>query len=256
MIKKKVSNTEWLIYNLRFTFFTKEKIEGDKSSWWVSVTGKQPEKSISQPSLYRFQAMGEQKEANLLLQYEPGRVDWFFTPPESKENETIKTSDEKMNLGNFFSKTKNYYDLIKKWSNYELKFERMAFGAILHLPVKDQVDGYNKLQDFLPALKIDSKNSSDLFYQINRPLKTEIGGKEIKLNRISKWSVPLIQKVLFIAGPTTIEHRGGSSIFCQLELDVNTSPESSKVVGNTNFHKIFDKLIKESEKIAREGDVL
>src|SRR5208282_50763 len=101
---------------------------------------------------------------------------------------------------------------------------RLAYGAILLQPVDNRETGYLRLGELASAVKIDPK-SEDFFYQINRPRESTTL-KNMRLNRLSKWSVALFQPMRFAFGfpqnqpaqPMVYSHGGTPAMACRVEL--------------------------------------
>ena len=181
---------EWQTSVLRLTAFQTNSFSYDDSQWWKEINGTDPEKKIQNRSgIIREEGIVE--PGTFIMEIQPGRIDFVFHPSE-KENQFM--IDRLPALGPFDSILEIFLGPIIKW--FDLKeiplFRRIAFGAIVFQPMKDKQSGYELLSSFLPNIQIDEINSSDFLYQINRPRESKVIA-DLKINRLSKWSVLLRQ---------------------------------------------------------------
>jgi hypothetical protein len=133
--------------------------------------------------------------------------------------------------------------------------QRLAFGPSLFQPVSDRKEGYRKLSTYLDVLK-DPENSSDFFYQINRPRTSEIIPGGIIINRLSKWSVAAYEFVAVQIKPDLKAMPVASMRHAiRLELDINTSQDIKTPFNRDNLQYIFDKLVDYAVEISEKGDV-
>jgi len=148
--------------------------------------------------------------------------------------------------------------LMRRWFELEScpPVQRLAFGAILRQPVNDQQSGYRQISAYLPFVKLDAENSSDFSYQINRPRVSTSGFAELKINRLSKWSVVAGQSIQFAVGLTSARYLPGRAYFaCHLEVDINTAAEFQGELPRDQLPQIFQELVDLGIEIAREGDI-
>ncbi len=257
-IKTKISPTsgaqksEWLAENLRLTAFTKKIKEPEK--WWDLIISESPSQRITHP----FHSENGSFKKGLVqlniqaMQPELQKIDWLYIPePDSKNLPNVGSLDEAIN---------DFSTVMKKWLNIaDIQINRLAFGAVLIHPVENIVDGYNYISKYLNDIKLDPINSADFLYQINRPRLSKIKGiGDIKINRISKWMVAVMQRIEItfngqILSTMPVEKEPQTA--CRLEIDINTGPEYKGELPNNKTKSLFDYLITLGLEIAEKGDV-
>ncbi len=99
--------------------------------------------------------------------------------------------------------------------------------------------------------------SSDFSYQINRPRISGSGIPDLKINRLSKWSVASWRLEEWSLGPqTTVKTLEGQEAFsCRLELDINTAADFSGEITSQSLASIFAEQINLGAEIAEHGDI-
>ena len=104
---------------------------------------------------------------------------------------------------------------------------------------------------------MDLEHSSDFLYQINRARDSTTGIADLKINRLSKWSVAAIRTGGIILEPAGITYQQTpQAIFaCRLELDVNTQPEGPDPLPRTQTTSVLTELIDLGREIIAEGDI-
>jgi hypothetical protein len=136
---------------------------------------------------------------------------------------------------------------------------RLAFGAALLDPVEDKLTGYRRLSEFLPAVQIDAEGSEDFFYQINRPRKSNLPIKGLRINRLSKWSVALIQSFRLTMIPTSpvgVQNFPGDKCHvCRVELDISTPADFQDELPREKLADIFRELAELGSEISLRGDI-
>ena len=109
----------------------------------------------------------------------------------------------------------------------------------------------------LLPFQLDPEHSSDFAYQINRPRKSERGLQCLKINRLSKWSVILLQGFQISVGqgvpkllPVAVPQAA-----CCLQLDINTDEDHQTEFPRENIVAIFEELVESAQEIATKGDI-
>ena len=82
------SPEEWQTELLRVTAFLRPGVQIKEPIWWSEVVGQQPEARMSRPPMGAYQDEGVHEGRKLILQVQPSRVDWIFTPNEG-ENQPL-----------------------------------------------------------------------------------------------------------------------------------------------------------------------
>jgi hypothetical protein len=238
------SESRWKEARLRLTGFLSPAAPIHEPDWWKSLTGESPERRVSQPKIGVLQEDGPFMGGKLILAAQPTRIDWVLT-----QSDPTDLSSSVGPIGEF-------KQLMLKWLESCPPVQRIAWGPILHIPTDDRIRGYQLLSEYLHSVRLDAENSTDFFYQINRPRTVTFDSLDIKINRLSKWSVATLQQALLSVGPEAATYAlGPGQILCQLELDVNTDQEFQGNLPHEQLPQILDCLCEFGEEIARQGDI-
>lgn len=233
----------WEIQQLRATVFTlTPPSPTDAEDWWLQATGQQAEETRSRPREGVLQLNGNFKEKRLALNSQPDRVDWLLEDPPPPMPDIREAAEP-------------FFMLVLDWLQQYHPMNRLALGAILAKPVVNRQEGYEEIAPLIPSVTLDPQNSSDFFYQINRP-RFSSTVSNTKINRLCKWSVAqvgIIQIDVNLENPTSHIVPEQSLYACRLELDINTSPESKEQLDHPN--KIFQEMIDWGNEISEKGDV-
>ena len=243
----------WEAQTLRVTAFLVDREVPPSTPWWDDFIGEPPESEKSRPREGIYRQTGTFENGILNLNRAPGRIDWFYSNKPSEDEGDIAT------LGSLTSAQSEFCTLINQWIPVCPPISRLAFGAVLILPVANRKEGYQTLQELLPAVKLDIENSADFFYQINRPRKSTTSSSDLEINRLSKWFVQqhmIIGIEIGSRSASVTQHKipENQTTVCKLELDVNTSPEFARDLDPKERPALFQELVDLSSEIAREGD--
>jgi len=246
------SSSPWLAETLRLTGFPLPGTTVDPHTWWETVTGQQPEVRNAQPRLGVTQEEGQLEGGRLALVVQPSRFDWIFTTafdaalglPVPERFLPFPAAQE------MFARTLN------RWFGLCPSLTRLAFGAVLSIPVADKPAGYQQLAHYLPDIHLDPEGSSDFSYQINRPRNSGVV-RELKINRLSRWSVALSMLEQIVLGPGGLQYpvSGPENRALRLELDINTSTESARELAPDDIAPLFQELIQLGQEISEQGDI-
>ena len=159
-------------------------------------------------------------------------------------------------IGPFPKSLESFVPLMRNWLNSCLPVVRVAFGAILLQPVKTQQEGYQLIAEYLPSVKLSPGESSDFSYQINRPRDSKTGIPNLRINRLTKWSVAQYFERRVPMAPGAIRHFDSEvRLDCRLELDINTAPDFQEDLPSGELSRIFEELVALGEEIATKGDL-
>ena len=239
----------WQAEILRLTMFRNPGDLSGRSVRWESIGGTEPEMQSSKPKQGERLESGPFEGGKLLLQVQPDRIDWLYVPDRAKESETEPPES-------FLASIDRFSKPMNRWLHDYPSAPRIAFGAVLNLPVKDREEGYSRISEFLP-FSVDAEASSDFLYQINRFRESKtIQG--LRINRLSKWSVGILmmQMVHFSTpdrGVTLFPE--GDRHRCRIELDINTQPGFPEVISGDGLPALFAELVHLGKEIVREGDI-
>lgn len=244
----------WEAENLRSTTFLKTEADiGNKESWWHSVVGDEPERSDSRPKAGTIRQTGPLDGKRLSLAVQPGRVDWNLSEQlESPE----ELGDRLPTIGLFAAAYGSFSTVQEHWFETCPEVARIAFGAILDIPVADRIEGYRIISRFLPNMPIDIENSIDFLYQINRPRMSNII-EGLSINRLMKWAVVRTGVVRFDVGSDgrALSTNLPVQSACRLELDISTTAEWSGDLPRESLYAIFEEMVNLGKEIAMNGDI-
>jgi hypothetical protein len=244
----------WQVNTLRMTAFPSPAAQITEPTWWADLIAEPPEKRISQPRRGEQREEGSLAKGKLTLGVGLIRIDWVYTVADDPkfEVEGFPTA------GTLPEALETFRPLMHRWFALDTcpPIQRLAFGAILWQPAKNLQTGYRQLVAYLPAVTLDSEGSSDFFYQINRPRASNTGIADLRINRLSKWSVTSLGSAAFaISTPGIAYIAQPTSFACQVELDINTVPEFRGEFTGEQLPQIFAELVDLGCEIASRGDM-
>ena len=248
----KTSIDDWKPQLLRFTGFLAPTATPQTGEWWKHAVGTEPESRGSKPARGEFTDSGTYQNNMLTVSVQPGRFDWFLsTPPPTPES----AGAEFPILGEYASCLDAFAPALMNWFEYCPPVLRLAYGAILLSPVGDQISGYRKLANYLDSVQIDTENSRDFLYQINRPRQSRTGAQML-INRLSKWSVAAVFPLTMTLGRTAVVTGNSPQQFaCRLELDISTPAESTQEFPKDHLKPLLEEFVNLGTEIANSGDI-
>lgn len=233
--------------SLRLTAFLAPAETIAQQNWWAELTGAEPESRTSKPGRGESQDTGPCGEGNLVLSIQPGRVDWLLIPQQENELRFV---------GRFAETTSTFSELMLKWLASAPPIIRLGYGATVHQPANDRVEAYTLLSKLLPAVQIDTHNSEDILYQINRPTQSKIV-PGLKINRLGKWTATMFVGVRLDLAKVAFQQYGGPRLFtCRMELDVNTDGANISPFDHANLTKLLMELRDLTSNLVSNGDRL
>ncbi len=243
---------EWKTEHLRVTAFPRFPERANECGNWNEVFGREPDDRQERPNERAVVEAGDFEEGWLTLQVSPTRIDWRFT---AKAREEILPLGLQV-IGPFREKCDPFARLMKRWLKTTSPINRLAFGAVLLLPVANRKTGYRTLDQFLPGVEIDPEGMSEFSYRVNRRRLSQSGIKELQLNRLSNWSVLGIKSIQLQLGPSLSRILEGDESLsaCRLELDINTAPEFPRVLPKKTFPTLLQELVDLAIEISENGD--
>lgn len=239
----------WLVERLRLSvFFKNNPLPEDMESWWNSMSI-ESEESVRKP-LYR--ESGKFGNGQLLMSNQPLRIDWIYEPYKPSEQD-----EHFPNIGSWNDSVEAFSSRVENWLTNISEVKRLAFGVVLLCPSKDRREGYDSISRFLPDIRIRNEGESDFFFQINRPRNSDTLIPDLKINRLSKWAVILLQRIQVTveSGQPIIASSKMMQYANRLELDINTSPEYTNDIPNKLLPELFKELLSLAKQITIEGDI-
>ena len=184
---------------------------------------------------------GSWLKGTLAVNRQPGRVDVLYSVDQP---DSFSAMDSLLpNAGGFEEVLTACAGFAEPLSRLEAS--RIAFGAVLFLPVEASEEGYEYLKKFLPFMKFE-EDMSDFFLQVNRKKSSALG---IQVNELSKWGC------VDVRGFNVIDPEVQTPQFfaVRLEIDVNT-PDSPTPI-NVDVAKLIVELMSRGRSIAQDGAV-
>lgn len=245
----------WQTETLRLTLFHSSDAQIVEPTWWDDLQGGPPESRDLRPKIGEQRDIGSFEDGRLVLAIRQGRIDWLFTvdidaPPNGEGIPTI---------GDFPACLGKFHDLMLSWFGIGTcpSAKRLAFGVVLLQPVENLALGYRQLSAYLPCVELDYEGSSDFLYQINRPVSSSSEVVDLRVNRLSKWSVARqirMRGEIPIGSPSVTISPSEESFACRLELDINTTPDFEAGLTREQLPVVFQELVNFGKQIAQEGD--
>ena len=251
---KRAAISDWEVESLRVTAFPAQNAEVKPDDWWQGVVGTAPETQLVQAKLGEKRFQGTFENGQLTLRLQPGRIDWLL----SRRTNTDQAESGELisSVGKFDKACARFTELVERWLPVSPPLGRIAFGAVVLLPVGDRVTGYRRLMPYIPSVTIDPERSRDLLYRINRPRMSQTGIKELELNRLSTWTVgSFVLKAFSITGGQATFVTPEQAFACRIELDINTAAEFSGVLVPNQSKETLNELARLGVEIVEKGDV-
>ena len=245
---------EWQVESLRLTAFPTSETQVAHQTWWSELLGEKAQTISSDSKTQHTVYDGPFEDARLTLAIQADRIDWQLMLNKEKVN-----VGELPTIGSFSECTEQFSDLMMRWFGLVScpELERLAFGSVLSLRVNNRSEGYRQLSAYLP-FDIETENSSDFLYQINRPRESATGITGLRINRLSRWSVSTTfwsKTRMFLGLSTMTQFPGPQIIACRLELDTNTVPNPDLRLARGQLPGILQEFIQLADEIVREGDI-
>lgn len=242
---------DWLVETLRLTAFPQDSAPVDSRAWWSEVFGEEPDATSEERRRGRSVTKATYAEGEFVLQILPGRIDWLLTTADA-------LGGDMPTVGVYLELLEDFRTFTDRWFALEEcpVLNRMAFGAIVHLPVADREAGYRQLQPYLQSVELDPVNASDFQYQINRPRDSQTGISDLRINRLSVWGVATFLHAVVRVGMDQVTPVAGPPSFsCRLGLDVNTVPDPKVSLDRSLLPAVFEELVDSATEIIERGDI-
>jgi len=243
----------WEAESLRLTAFPIPAAPVEDVGWWESLMGEPPEVEVVRRREGGKRMEGAFEHGRLVIQTSPSRIDLLtiLSPEQEATSGFLKIGKFEQILGRFD-------EVMNRWLTLDScpDIQRIAFGAVLLSPVDSKVSGYRQLAAYLPSVTIDPEHSTDLFYQINHPRESATGIPDLKINRLSKWSVAQLSTVGLVVEPTRISYHDvpQSYLACRLELDINTAAERREPLPRETVSNVWQELLNLGREIVIDGE--
>lgn len=252
----------WGAELVRFTGFLHPEAVGQKIAF-QDLTGNLPAKKVTtnlnpdQPGWFEsILEVGAFEGFALQLEIQLSRIDIRLLAPPS-----APSGDQ--HLPNFFKISRietaipPLKNLVGSVTSKNLKFLRLAFGAVALCDRAGKVEAYQLAKDLIGHIDLDPEKDTDLLFQINRRREIKVDNKPILINRLSKWSaIGLI--------PGTLNHETRAfeptnvakpQYATRVEVDINTPAENLDAMSPANAIETFNHLAAFGLEIIEKGDL-
>lgn len=245
----------WMAEQLRVTTFLAPGEADPDSSIWDTVVSEPPEQRLEQPKLGTRVQAGPFGHGQLVMQIQPGRVDWHHIPGPTVIDASVSPVGPTIpNVGTWADAAEQFLPVARKWLSESPKVRRIAFGAVLLLPAASPAEAFANLRALLPTVALPTSSPvSDLLFKINRPTQFKMTDQVIRLNRLTEWQLLGVKLVLLAPG-SGVSQSGIEQHGCQLTLDINTDGERQDVIPKDHCVSILDELSRIAMEIAATGD--
>ena len=243
---------DWQVGQLRLTLFRAKPIE-TVAPLWETLAGEKPERVDSQP---RANIIIE--EGNTVLGYlthtsNPIRIDWTLVPSQEQQKEATFFPS----IGPLLETKEQFINIMSNWfSSYNVpEINRIALGSVSLIIKENRESAYKLLSELLSSfVKIDIENSTDLFYQINRPIQSTVES-DLMINRLSKWGTTHSKAVgLFLGEKVDVIPETRDNIAVRLETDINTHQSNTNIFEKEKLIPLLRELNSYTDQISKEGD--
>jgi hypothetical protein len=242
---------DWQVESLRLTLFRAKPTE-TIIPLWETLTRERPEKVELQPRANIIIEEGTVVLGSLTHTSDPFRVNWTLSPSQEQQRRT----DSFPTLGSLSQTKSHFIKMMNDWLTSEVAPEtkRIALGSIALIITKNRASAYKQLATFLHHVQIDIENSTDLSYQVNRPIKSTVD-PDLIINRLSKWSAQGVYGIGFLVRekPEVIKDSKRYAA-TRLELDINTSQARQNPLSKEKLVPLLQELSQLADQISTEGD--
>ena len=233
----------WRVEAIRFSFFYAEPQDGRSKGWWKSITDVDAEVIQNRQQIAEYSESGSYGDGHLELKVVFNRIDWILSYPFAGMPEADQVVQYAKVAGDLCAK-------LERWvGDAPGGIIRVAFGAVLLLPVVSPVEGNKILADYLPSFKFDVNNVTDFFIQLNRPVSSHV---------VDGLLINDLIKLGAIAGQfMQIGNSGMPSMtlnhMVRAEFDINTAADRAEPIPQSSVSLLFGAMLERSLQILREG---
>ncbi|MHC4135088.1 MAG: hypothetical protein ACYS0K_08895 [Planctomycetota bacterium] len=241
---------DWRTETVRLTAFPAAPVDPGSLPSWEDLVGEPPEERKEEPrGAGAIIEAGSFQRGVLHSAKDPFRLEWRYgVRPD--------ISDDIPAMGSASQELDAFLPLARTWLASAPPMQRLAFGAVLLVPIANAEEGLRLLDGYLSSVQIDPKGSSDFLYRINRQREAKAGPAGLRINRLTKWSVVrfALASIMLSAGKATSQVEP-PSYACRLELDINTVPEFKGELSPDALLGLFEELVDLGREIISKGDV-
>ncbi|MCJ2011544.1 hypothetical protein [Methylobacterium sp. J-076] len=217
---------------------------------WKEIAGTEPETVVERPANALRQAKGKFEKGQLLIQQHPSRVDFIYSP---NDFNPMQANDSPfVEIGTAGEAFSVFNSKIRLINSLNFNCARIAYGPTLFMKRGSVVECNEIFNTFNPNIQIDAKKDSDLFLQLNKPIKS-INNNAIVINRIFKWQVTEFGLITLAPDAKTLIEQTSASM-CRLELDYSTIQNGSVALDVEARAALFEEMQHDAHEVfARSG---
>ena len=247
------SGGNWQMESVRLSVFLAGDTDPTEMKLWEQLVGSPPEQVQSRPREHSFKEEGPFLDGLLSVETNRNRIDWRLNQSPNNISNVLPI------LGPYNSFGEEFRLLMHSWLANSPRTNRLGYGAVLLLPAETLPEANNILNRMLTTVDIDTQNTCDFLYRVNRKRHSGCDVVGLEINRLSTWSVASISGIRIDIGPNRkpiqrVVQLAGNTI-CRLELDINTAPEFQEVLDSKIVPEVFDELVTLGNEIASKGDI-
>lgn len=241
---------DWAGESLRLSIFCPEsaQVPNQSSGLWEQVVGAEPTSIDVRPSERVVREIGEVGGNDFVLVTQNGRLDWILQPRATPSSNVMLTLTDMPQAHGLF---RSAFHRSLEQKKIAL---RVAFAPVLIAEATDVRQGYYALSSFLPKLELETLDTTDFIYRVNRRRRSEVFPAAL-LNRLAQWSLEqalLVSVSMASTGqPRVLSPR---TIVRKLTLDINTL-QGAPAMSADNIAGLLDEMITASKELAVQGDV-
>jgi hypothetical protein len=237
----------WQAQILRLTLFT-SGLWPNYETLWHDLTGQEPDSDENRARESTRRQTGRVGDRQLETVVTPIRTDVFFAPVFEAGLPATSFGPAEAEIPAFVSLVTPWLDRIARIG----QITRVAFGAVLLLPVPDRDTSYKELGRFLQSVNVDPASTKEILYRINRPVSRGV----LELNRLTTWTSVIMRKMIGIdfslGQPLTSV---ADEVFVRLETDNSTPAERTEPLAADEIVPIFEALVKMALENAARGEL-
>ncbi len=238
---------DWRVQQLRLSIFPVNPIDMDEGSYWERLVGEKPDQHHHRRQPYQVFEGGPFGDGYLVAEADSNRVHWRMLPKPESDSAGSEI------IGFYAEQQERFSKIMLRWLENSPLLQRIGFGGVLVLDANDLPDACSKLARLLPAVSIDTENTRDFMYGINRRIKSRQEIPELELNRLAKWSVEQLFEVSDPSDRSTWQP-SKTLTFCKFEFDINTVRDFTGEMPNKLVTNIFKELVQRANELIVYGD--
>lgn len=233
----------WSTGLLRFTAFTTEAIVEQPENLFLGFFGIVHEIETRNKTAFTCEFARITESSHLRVVIAGQKIDFIAQgmPTAGQEPGLPNLSDEI----DFIKSAKDFLKIVS--------VKRLAFGGQYFLLTQSREDAYSEMSKLMHYVDLDSSNSSEFAYQINRPRKLTFEGKNISINRLSNWATVRLESHSISSGAQEIIKESNA---VAITTDINTDASlDMSLFDFTIKEKIIDTLFEYTNELLTKGDI-